>query len=413
MLSILKRQTRFGTNLCAYNARRLQSWKPFPGSQEKTNEAVDPPDFSSIQTMEKILTILHDAEYNTTKLNKTISTQTKSQVDPDYDRLGRALFEYALVRHLNDQEVFRLESDKPEVTYKLLIEHASKTYDKMTNSFFLRNEINHNDSLTRYQAIALYFLQEKSHCLRRLGKDIRFITKDLNFLASSRADNWVFPNIKVPPPHRFDANNPYLISKALNTKGKYNVLSFLPNDEGFLTNFFSRYQISKSHSSVDVSKLRDVMAAYELEGELLFEVLTRASTVSQKDSEALSESMDKFLFDNHSLKAVVAKRSKMLTRLYSLNNYKISLAKSSLYKITEDAQVLDFMAKQFDRFFALYYRINAGDADAWLNKLLLHCSTTPVIDKEVSKECLDHFSDLKDETLLLSNKFKWKRLLNN
>lgn len=397
-----------GRSALTLTPARLYSYKkPFLNSKNGSNDVVDPPDFSSIQTMEKILSILHDAESNSDKAPAHIvSKKVEAEMDPAYELLGKSLFDYALIRHMNDREFFRFENKDPQISYNAVHKRASETFMNMGNSFFQRQYINQNNTLNRYQAIALYFLNDKSHCLRRLYKDIRYVTKEFATAPSSKGNAHLFPDIKLPPPHRFDPDNPFIVGKALNNKGKYNILSFLPNDEGFLTSF-TRHQKSSGRQAIPTALLHNIMLAYELEGKLLFEVLTRASAISRdKDSPIV---LDKFLFDNESLKAVVAERSKLLTRLFSLNNYKILLSKSSLYKITDEAQVIEFMAKQFDRFFALYYRINAADADAWLNRLLAHCSMTPVVDKEVSKECVDYFSDLTEQSLLMTNKLRWTK----
>lgn len=389
---------------------RLYSYKkPFSSSKNVLNDIVDPPDYSSIQTMEKILSILHDAESNSDKAPaRIVPKKDETSIDPAYELLGKSLFDYALIRHMNDREFFRYEHKDPQTSYNALHKRAFESYMNMENSFFQRPNINRNNTLGRYQAIALYFLEDKSHCLRRLYKDIRYVTKEFSTPPSSKRDTHLFPDIKLPQPHKFDIDNPFTIGKALNNKGKYNILSFLPNDEGFLKSFITRYQKLNGNQVIPIALLHNIMLAYELEGKLLFEVLTRASAITRDNGDSPIV-LDKFLFDNESLKAVVTERSKLLSRLFSLNNYKISLSNSSLYKITDEAQVIEFMAKQFDRFFALYYRINAADADAWLNRLLAHCSMTPVVDKEASKECVDYFSDIREQSSLMTNKLRWTK----
>lgn len=311
---------------------------------------------------------------------------------------------------MNDKEFFLKPEGDPTEIYEAAKAVCASSFESNNDSFFARHDISNNHTLDKFQAVGHYFHKDKSACLRRIRKEVIMAAEELQFPLFSQRQMGIFSGIRLPSPNRFGTHNPYVIDKALNNRGKYNILSFLPNDEEFLRHFVGRYQLP-DQERLPVSHLQRSMAAYELEGRLLFEFLARstalAEAMAEKNPEDFNEMVGEFLYNNESLKAMVAQKSKLLSRLLSLKNYRISISRSSLYALSDEGKVVEFLANHFDRFFALYYRIFAREAHAWLDRLQAHCAENP-ISENFLRDCLSYMNELHDESVFVDTSVAWQ-----
>lgn len=389
----------------------------------KQNEAIDLSktfdalDSSSVKTMEKILDILHDAEEqsSSSKEPKVAVHGVEALDDSKYmnefaTRLGEEILEYKVIRHLNDKEVIANNSsiwgNIPSV-YGEYVKDFISAYVQMNSSFFKSNEITFNGRLNYFQSITKYFIENDSRCLQRISREIEILERH-EPPRSYEKKTYNFPRISLPPPYPYDSNNPLVIMKAFSTKKELNLLPFIINDADVIENLIVRNQNVNKNEITPSEMIQSMMEAQELEGSKLFTIMIKKSlyATNQLNNQVIIDD----LINNETMKSIIACESRIPSRLFSYNNYKIALSKSNIIHIDDDLKILELLKSQFDRFFALFYRISAFEADKWANKLVEFYGTdSPLDTKNLSNSSIKYFKDFLSSVEMELNKAKWTK----
>ena len=116
------------------------------------------------------------------------------------------------------------------------------------------------------------------------------------------------------------------------------------------------------------------------------------------------------LLNNESIKSIIASESKIPSRLFSYNNYKLALSRSNIINIDNDLKILELLKSQFDRFFGLFYRISAFEADKWMAKLVdFYVHGSPVDTKKLSHSSIEYFKIFISDVEMDISKSKWTK----
>lgn len=373
-------------------------------------------DSSSMKTMEKILDILHDAEEQSdSKKTKTILQGIETIEDTKYlnnftTKFGEEIFQYKVIRYLNDKEII---ANKPSiwgnipVAYEEYIQQFTNEYVSMNTSFFKKNDVNFNGSLNHFQSIAKYFVENDTKCLQKISREFEILEKYQNNQSFSKK-KYHFPKLSLPPPYPFDSENPLIIMKALSTKKELNLLPFIINDPDVIKNLIIKNQVLNNNEVTPPEMILSLMEAQELEGSILFTIMVKKClyTANQLNNQII---IDDFL-NNESIKSTVASESKIPSRLFSYNNYKLALARSNIINIDDDDRILELLKSQFNRFFGLFYRISAFEADKWTTKLIdFYLSEPPIDSKKLTTRSIEYFKKFISDVEMHTNNSKWAR----
>lgn len=373
-------------------------------------------DSSSMKTMEKILDILHDAEEQsdskkTNNLVHSIETLEDTKYLNEFTtRFGEEIFEYKVIRYLNDSEII---GNDPTIwgtvpdAYNDYIKEFTNEYLQMNNSFFKNNEITFNGNLNHFQSIAKYFMENDSRCLQRISREIEILAKYQRTQTFTKK-KYNFPKLSLPPPYPYDSENPLVIMKALSTKKELNLLPFIVNDRDVIEKLIIKNQVRNKNEVTPVEMILSLMEAQELEGSKLFTIMVKKCLYStnQLNNQKLIDT----LLNNESIKSIIASESKIPSRLFSYNNYKLALSGSSVVNIDDDLKILELLKSQFNRFFGLFYRISAFEAEKWMSKLVeFYLQGSSIDTTKLSNESIEYFKQFMSSVEMDTSKSKWTK----
>lgn len=333
---------------------------------------------SSIPTMEKILSILQDAETNIEKTDQHVSNEGVLQgtvtaaTKESHALLGVKALDYHIFRLLNDAGIVSkytvFENIKPETCDYILKQHAEILREKF---LWLNNALASSD-------IGEKFLQNPAHLHSELRPLLsqRLSQMLIDFNRVKKTPNLVldFTNIRTPNPFRGRIDHPMMMRKGLNfEKTPLNLFCFIVDDHDVLSAFLGKL---KSH--LHPGLLLNLMKSQALEGNSAFKLLM---TKHLKDDEAqfrLRHPIDSFGqtsiheldSDLSVVKAIVAHKSRLLSRLDSLGIYTDSFAQLATSKIKDNEDIVNILASAFDRYFGACYRLDAKYCDNWVAGLL-------------------------------------------
>lgn len=379
------------------------------------SKSFDTLDSSSFKTMENILQILHNAEEQVDTKKKTVEAFSRDRIGSKSiflnefsSELGMDIFEYRIIRFLNEKGILH---DYPEIlrlfpsSYERLVVTIVNSYKDMAQSYFKKPEITMNGELSVYQAITKSFIEEDSRCLKRLNIDIKFLLKNiLQYSPKKRIYN--FPVLKIPPPKSYDTSNPLMMMKAFNVStNRLNLLPFIVEDNHVIQKIISEHQMKGGPSPDPPSFIKALMKSQEIEGGMIFSILTRKLLYK---SESLNADLiiNKFLNDTN-LKAIIAHQSKIPSRLLSFRKFKAALSNSSALSVLTDDQITNLLASHFYRFFAVFYCASPLQCEEWLMNLLVFYNSTSLEEKTLLEESVTYFKETINDATFDTIKTGW------
>lgn len=373
-------------------------------------------DSSSMKTMEKILDILHDAEEqsDSKKTNNKVhgieTIEDTKYLNDFTTKFGEEIFQYKVIRYLNDTEIIGNDSTiwgTIPNAYDDYIAEFTNEYLQMNNSFFKSNEITFNGQLNHFQSIAKYFMENDSRCLQRISREIEILAKYQRALTFTKK-KYNFPKLSLPPPYPYDSENPLVIMKALSTKKELNLLPFIINDPDIINNLIIKNQVIHNNEVTPVEMIQTLMEAQELEGSKLFTIMVKKCLYSS--NQLNNQKLIDELLNNESIKSIVASESRIPSRLFSYNNYRLALSKSSVINIDDDLKILELLKSQFNRFYGLFYRISAFEAEKWMSKLVnFYADGSPIDTLKLSNDSIVYFKQFISNVEMDVSKSKWSK----
>lgn len=410
--------SKFAKKLRESNVNQDNTSPPTVKESDKIDlsRTFDSLDSSSMKTMEKILDILHDAEEqsDSKKTNNKVhgieTIEDTKYLNEFTTKFGEEIFQYKVIRYLNDIEIIGNDSTiwgTIPNAYDDYIAEFTNEYLQMNNSFFKSNEITYNGHLNHFQSIAKYFMENDSRCLQRISREIEILAKYRRALTFSKK-KYNFPKLSLPPPYPYDSENPLVIMKALSTKKELNLLPFIINDPDVINNLIIKNQVIHNNEVTPVEMIQSLMEAQELEGSKLFTIMVKKCLYSS--NQLNNQKLIDELLNNESIKSIVASESRIPSRLFSYNNYRLALSKSSVINIDDDLKILELLKSQFNRFYGLFYRISAFEAEKWMSKLVnFYVDGSPIDTLKLSNDSIAYFKQFISNVEMDVSKSKWSK----
>lgn len=360
---------------------------------------------TSIPTMEKILTILQHAESNkeqsaviknkdpVTQHEEISLSQTKS-----HSMLGLKVLDYNLIRILNDAEVVE--------KYKSFINVSPESCEVILNNHAetLRESLLWLSDISVLSNLGESFRKDPVRMSNELRPKLREIAAqslvDFEKVEQKPKFTYDIPEIRLPNPFRGSIEHPMIIRKGLSLKKRpLNLLCFLLDNKCFLESFFG-----KLRSALLPALLLNVMKCQSLEGSRAFKVLLEKHLKSPESNHFRLNPIDSFgkasvddlEGEMTALKAIVAHKSKLLTRLDSFGIYKDSLAEVNSDSVRSSEDVVRILAGSFDRYFGACYRLDAKGCDEWVERLISfykESSSEMQLIEELYLESINSFRD--------------------
>lgn len=409
----------------ALSARMASLRGPIRAFVRGKSKAAAGPDFSgfsdpSINLMERILGILHDAEAQQETQQKARKAMLKAppalhEYDTDFaTRLGHDLFDLYVMMWVNENQMLaknRQSQEAPDLACKDFIDEFARQYEGLDHSWFRKREATHGQ-LSLYQAIARYYVIGGQFFHRNLRRDVGFLGRELYRLKKVRRPQEYWLKIKVPPPYRFHVDSPLILNATPGggeTNNKRHIFPFWPGDRETVAAFLYESQLRLS-SSMYYSLIRS--QAYE--GKLLFTVLVKKHLhLTQVESRGrvirfLDRHVDERDPENDidKVKAVVASKSRVLTRLLSLDTYKASIA--SRTKERSDEDIIKDLADHFDRYLAVEYDHDRLRVEHWIPRLLAYyVDTEPLEWLKLLQEAVKEYRTMMEEIGIEMKAKKW------
>lgn len=334
---------------------------------------------TSIPTMEKILTILQDAESNKIEPQESHEDNEDSPgpkgniLQKEYHAfLGLKVVDYDVLRFLNDAEVVKkdqsFENIKPE-TCEVILKHYAEN---------LRQALIGSKDSPSLASIGDAFLQSpvklQNQLRPRLKAKAMQSFSDFEKIQQAPKLTFDFQDINLPNPFRGREKHPMQLRKGLSLKRRpNNLLCFLLDDEKVLATF-----LRKLKSSLKPALILNFMKCQSLEGNAAFKILL---TKHLKDPDSVffrsnpldslgGVPLDHLESELTVLKAIVAHKSNILLRLNSFGIYQSSVPDIDLKRVKTSEDIVMTLARSFDRYFGACYRLDARSCDAWVAGLL-------------------------------------------
>lgn len=301
----------------------------------------DQVDVHSINAMDKILGILS-------------STQQQSSQEDETVRFGKQIFEYKLIRYLNERHIIARDSRIWAGTrgkYKEFYRDSMEDYNKLT-------ECTNNDN---YLELVRKFVSNDIGCLQSMDNPM----KKMILLAPKKIE-YGFPPMNIPAAVPYYVDNKYLFQKSPNPKKNcLYLLPFLVNDPFVIRQVIQKYQ---AHNGILISPypmINSLMEAQEYEGEVLFNILVKRAMY--KHSVLRNDFIrEKFLHQPNKLKVILCHQAALISRIESYRLYKEALPKIQIMNTAK------LMVNNFNRFLAVLYVAHRQPLLNWIEELMLY-----------------------------------------
>lgn len=369
---------------------------------------------SSINTMEKILTVLQNAQSNTQ--TGPIQSIPKEQISSKVSEskflagLGNNVFELKVIQVLNDMEIINnydvFKQVGPEATKSILGRYVSALKGRYTWE--------EDTSATAMENIGRRFAGLPLQCQASLASKIRKLSPavlvDVGGLKAPPFQ-FDFPTINMFLPFRYHTQDPLVLRKGLSMKrNPLNLLAIMVNDVDVVSTFLSR-----SRSKISPLLLQNFMASQSLEGAAAFKLLIKKHLRNLEPERAILspfEGRGASDSDMEIVKAIVASRSKLMLRIMSYRDYKFGLLNLNYQKYNTNEKVVQILADIFDRFFGVCYRADAKYCDTWVKNLIefyLDHGSNEELFEQLFADCINNFKLIFTTMRLEKNKFEWGR----
>lgn len=341
-----------------------------------------------------------------TQLRQQQQSQHKVSLSHSYksrhaSRLGRDVYEYAIVRYLNDQGV----SERGQVgetaglaVYQPLMALLCDAFEHdwwKFSKYGCDKTLTLNGSLSHYQAIAMHFAKRPGQAIALLlaeldkmvtlsdalapevkspqaGSSLRENAPLVHDAASHTFRTPTAAQYKLPQefqlydPHAstaFASMDPTMISPIYTTYDLLPLqhrlyliqLPFILNDAEVIS------RVLVNHNAGDVERLRMILQTQSLEGFKLYDVLVRLKIMHR--------SGDAALLTDPIVKAAVATKSHLLSKV---NRYAQRIPQSFSERAFDESTAISLLEQQFNIYLAVWYRVSIADATQWCANLVHH-----------------------------------------
>lgn len=378
---------------------------------------------SSIHTMDKILTILRDAE--STSHSEEVSGKAKvvsedselGYEDRFFSSLGNDVFEYRVILVLNKLQVVNhysvFQQVSPETTKNIFRQYMDIFKERYTWKV--------NGNPESFGDLGRLFGQSPLSTMASLTAKINQLSSSLLVdgpeIRKKNQFKFDFPDVLFYQPFKVATEDPLVLRKGLSMHNHpLNLLATMVNDESVLKTFLER-----SRSQVSLLKLQNFMVAQSLEGSQAFKILVKRylrhldpeTTIhSPFEGYHLANSDPDTESDIEIVKAIVASRSRLMDRLLPYRDYKFALLSMNESQQDTNEKVVKILADMFDRFFGVCYRIDAKYCDEWVEKLIvfyLQNEKNEALFEQLFKESILNFRQAYAGLQFDNFQFRWNK----
>lgn len=366
--------------------------------------------------MTKILGILQDAERSKADQDPAARPLELSRSE-FFDLLGSAVLDYnafRLMTTMNIVQRFRSSNlSQPSKMHESLLLHAHIITENI--------RWNPESSIQSPKALGEEFLVHPRRALdvafSRVKHSASSTLVGVDTKTMLKPPTLDIKPLRLPTPYRRGLADPFVIGKPLNMeKNSMSLLAFLPNDTEFVANFLA-------HMKSNLAPLYVVgaMVMHELEGASAFN-MNLLSLLKNPGSEYFrchpfdnSGRRRGFIPFKHLdiVKAVIASRSKLLQRLWSLGSYRVCLSRTSTSNNINNDASIHLQARMFDRYFALCYREDKVFCMEWMKRLLNfyqeNAENETLLD-DLATEAARYYQDVFAEVVLERSRLYWKKV---
>ncbi|KAM9899058.1 hypothetical protein OXX69_009632 [Metschnikowia pulcherrima] len=385
MLSKLIRKNHGGKLRCSYNLGQLSRNISQNVSMGENEMLLD----SSVNTMKKILTILHNAHGTRVDSRESVldvyETDRSKFDDRFYESLGNDVLGLRTVEMLiglqlrNEIDVFKDSS--PNHTRAILQRYISAFKDQ-----YMRES-----SFVSMASLGRLFHESPQRANTALNNSIKRIvlnaTKDSPPRRKTSPLNLSFCRVNLYNPFRSCPVDPFSLRKGLSTKKHpSNLFSAMINDPVVIREFLRDLK-----KNLKPGALQNIMTAQSLSGELAFRIVVKRCLADTDPCAALDTPFEFYRLDIpdelskvKKLKAIIASKSMLLKRLDWFPPYRRSIAKLPQEKFDSNEKVTIFMEDLFDRFFGSCYRQDPKYCQNWIKDLVefqSQCDDDTLLDR--------------------------------
>lgn len=378
---------------------------------------------SSVHTMEKILTILHDAESASQEEQVAVTeiarevADTKSFSERFFQSLGNDVFDYKVIQVLNSLQIVNqydvFQQVSPETTRNIYGQYLAIFKDRYLRK--LDPDVHVLEKLGRlFGDLPLPTLASLTAKLRKLSSSLLVDGADLPKREPFRFD---FGDILFYQPFKQATADPLVLRKGLSmTQHPLNLLATMVNDEDVLQTFLQR-----SQSSILPLKLQNFMVAQSLEGAQAFKIVVKRYLRHSDPEKTIHSPFEGYHTATNSVdvdsdieivKAIVASRSRLVDRLLPYRDYKFALLSMDDTQQDTNEKVVKILANIFDRFFGACYRLDARYCNDWVELLIefyLQNAEDEKLFEKLFKDCIFSFRQAYAGLKFDDFKFKWDK----
>lgn len=377
---------------------------------------------SSVHTMEKILTILQDAE-SASQEEQVAASETKEDVVEKsfsqrfFHSLGNDVFDYKVIQVLNSLQIINqydvFQHVSPETTKNIYGQYLAIFKDR-----YLRKLDPDTDALEKlgrqFGELPLPTLASLTSKLSKLSSSLLVDGAELPKREPFKFD---FTDILFYQPFKLATADPLVLRKGL-SMGNHplNLLATMVNDEDVVKTFLKR-----SQSSILPLKLQNFMVAQSLEGSQAFKLVVKRSLRNSDPEKTIHSPFEGYHTATSSVdvdsdieivKAIVASRSRLVDRLLPFRDYKFALLSMDETQQDTNEKVVKLLANIFDRFFGVCYRLDAKYCNDWAEQLIefyLQNAENEKLFEQLFRDCIFSFRQAYAGLKFDKFKFKWDK----
>lgn len=370
---------------------------------------------SSISTMEKILTILRDAQSTSpdTHLLDGPIIEKKGSFDEKrfHFRLGQDVIDYSILsvlnleNHILHNKVFGEVG--PDITKVITQRAIANTADR------LHSQEDHASFAPL--AMGYAFAERPSLTISKLkGRVSKFRTPKAGENIKHVIDS--LPMVKFGEPFREKTLDPLALVKNTSMKKfPLNLFLLMIDDERVMQTF-----IRRSRASLTPCLALNIMSVQQLEGSLAFKILVKKHLRNidpLRVSDSPFEGFHRYPAssddtDIEIVKAIAASRSRLVKRLESYRDYTFGLMNILPEEYSTNEAIVKWLASLFDRFFGSLYRSHTKYCDLWVKNLIsfyLDNQANEELFERLFFECVRDFRKCIDKAKFDQHQFRWSR----
>ncbi|OBA20537.1 hypothetical protein METBIDRAFT_16498, partial [Metschnikowia bicuspidata var. bicuspidata NRRL YB-4993] len=330
---------------------------------------------SSINTMERILSILHNA--HSTKMEtrdsvlKLYDSAPEAFESKNMALLGENIFDLKTIDILIDLQL----GSNVDIFKRSNPSHARNILQKYISAF--KDQYARDSSYLCMESLGRSYAENTRKANATLNNAIRRTASKAMIGESILHDeppiHLDFCRLNTYNPFRNDIMDPFALQKGLSTKKHpANLFGAMINDQRVLLSFL--HNLKKRISPLTI---QNIMVAQSMFGNLALKSVVKRRLLSTDPRMPLDTPFEFYHLDitdeNNKLKefkAIVVYRSMILNRLEWFPPFRKSLAELEENKYDSMEKIIAIMADTFDRFFGLCFKTDAKYCDKWVENLM-------------------------------------------